>query len=283
MKNLLFLTLASVLLAVVACKKEQPCTDATNPACENYDPCLSKKPVTADFEIGQGFGWQPPKYLQGFHADVAFFRAWVGFQPVGYDAKDTSVKYTWLLGREVIHDFSFYRDFSDTRQTGENDIPITLIIEKKPDTACFPNDDGRDTLTKYIHFVESECEALVMGNFKVLFEGETDSVIVKTRNWYFNYNPPKILDSCIESSSPIYLDFDNSNPAPDTVWAINYGTVYYSKIIFIPGTGGGINASPRNGTFTVDPVTKKCKAEYQLYLHKGGLTPVKRFSGRKLN
>ncbi len=41
-----------------------PCNDPTNEACPNYDPCLAKTPVSADFEILASLGWQDTFFVE---------------------------------------------------------------------------------------------------------------------------------------------------------------------------------------------------------------------------
>lgn len=253
------------LLLMAGCKEEPPCNDPTNPECANYDPCYGKKPVTADFEMSPGWRFVPPDYIGTWHPDVAFGRGLIGFKAVGYDEEDTSVKYTWLLGAEVIHEYYFERDFADTK---EKEIPVTLIVERKPDLACFPEDDGKDTLTRMIKLLDSPCEALINGDFKVLFEGEQDSTIIKIRHWS-QYAPGYIKDTC--EGNVRFIGFNRDSLQPDTNWVGVSEGIFYSKIIFYPVVegGGGTKDGIRGGSFIVDPKTLECRAEYQFYL--GGI------------
>jgi hypothetical protein len=282
MKKLKFLILLlefGGLLTLQACKEECPCTDPTDPDCGNYDPCWDKKPVTADFEISQQPVTFYPVYVGDWHPEQKFFRGRIGFKSSRYQEGDTSVKYTWLLGSEVIHDFTFVRNFIDTRETGENNIPITLIVEKEPDLDCFPLDDGKDTITKYIQLVDNACEFLTRGDFKVLFEGDMDSTIVSVRNWKYDVNG-KFLDSCGGSYAQ-FINFDNYKSEIDTIWDQNGAASFYSKIWFYESkTGEGTFGNCMNGYFSVNPETWECEAEYQVNYRPLG--PMQRFKGRKI-
>ncbi len=271
-----------VLSVLSACKKD--CSDYTNPECPNFNPCRNKKPVEANFEIGEGFNFIPSPYLGDFHPDILFMRGKILFRPVGFDPKDTSIKYTWILGSEIIHKYSFYRDFQHTRYTLENNIPITLIVQTEPDKSCFPNDNGIDTLTKYIRFYETPCECLSIGDFKVLYEGETDSVIIRTRSWEMNvFNRyGTIKDSCSFDAYLTFINFNNSSTMADTLWGVG-GYSFYSKLILEESKGGGETNAPYNGFLKVDPLTWTCFGEYQVLLEINKLTPLKRFHGRKMN
>lgn len=284
MKELKFLILLlgfTGLLTMQACKEECPCDDPTDPVCENYNPCWDKKPVSADFEMSAKWATDFPEYIGQWHPDTKYSRGRIGFKPVNYEEGDTSVKYTWLLGSEVIHEYSFERNFVDTRQTGENNIPITLIVERKPNLDCFPLDDGRDTLVKYIQFVDSLCDYLIIGDFKVLYEGDQDSVIMKTRNWellYYTSTGAPIMDACGgDWINSINLDDKRMG---DTVWYTSPIATFYSKMWFIQDDVGPSWGKNYNGFFEVNPVTWECNGEFQI--GRRPLTEMQRFKGRKI-
>ncbi len=262
-----------------SCKDECPCIDETNPKCDNYNPCWNKKPVSADFEISQQARIIYPSYVGNWHPDIKFFRDLIGFKPTGFNKDDTTVKYTWLLGSEVIHDFMFVRDFVDTKQTGEKNIPITLIVEREPNIDCFPLDDGKDTVVKYIKLVESGCEFLTLGDFKVLFEGDADSTIVRVQNWKLDQYGV-YLDSCGGGYVQL-INFDNQKQGIDTIFNQNGAGSFNSKIWFYQSkTGEGTYGNLFNGYFYVNPKTWECEAEYQVNYRPLG--PVQRFKGRKI-
>ena len=188
------------------------------------NPCCGVTPVTADFGMMNITGTFLNFY--DFFPDVAFTRNYITFRAIPQDPEAT---YTWYLGTEVISGSQFQRDFSPTIQTGENNIPITLVVKKTPNTECYPNDDGYDSIVKYIKLVDDKCDFLTNGDFKVLFEGKSDSSIVSVRNWdYFSagyYTP-----DCNEDH--IGIGFDVANPT-DTNWATaNSGLQTNSFIIF---------------------------------------------------
>lgn len=62
MKKLTLLTL-SLLLITASCKDEpdNKCYDASNPDCENYNPCFGTSPVSADFVMSERLGLIPPE------------------------------------------------------------------------------------------------------------------------------------------------------------------------------------------------------------------------------
>ena len=285
MKRILNIILALLLLGSVltlnSCKEKCPCTDETNPECDNYNPCWDQKPVTADFEMGRfkPGGW--PDQVPDWIPETAFLRGGIiGFKALGYDESDTSIKYTWSLGLETITEHSFTRDFFDLKDTEENDIEVTLMVEGKPNLDCFPEDDGKDTIVKYIHFVEGVCEFLVIGDFKVLFEGYTDSVIVSTRAWnniQHSEKPDVISDSC-SSYRIIYIGFDPQRTYGDTNWRFQNEYQFNSKIYF---TKAKARAKLGNGSLEVDPKSLKVEASYTFGL--GNEESISyTFKGRKI-
>jgi hypothetical protein len=175
MLKVIKLTLALlVVLFFNSCKKEcPPCQDPTNPKCENYNPCLSKKPVTADFQIGQvasaAYNHNSEKYRKAFFVDSIFPKRCA----ISFRAEEKDAKYTWYLGAEILDSKEITRVFSDL-PLGK--YTVTLIVEKIPDTLCFPNDDGKDTVTKNFYLVEY-CDLNTTGYYKGVIDDSKDSVI----------------------------------------------------------------------------------------------------------
>jgi hypothetical protein len=148
MKIINFLVGISVLVFILnSCGKEP----VENP-CE-----CGQKPVSANFTIMEKY------YVDQFLNDVytpydtdTVFSNYVQFKALEDDAI-----YTWQIGIETL-------DTKDVERSGFPKgqlIPITLIVEKIPDNDCFPDDDGRDTLTRYLYRMESNCESLIHGQF----------------------------------------------------------------------------------------------------------------------
>jgi len=139
--------LFTMLLFFAACKKKQPQPDASL-------NCDCAKEVSADFKMGEVFGEQfieldtiamPISYYDGNPANFGYLNTvYVHFSA---DIKN-AISYEWQVGSNSIiqttKDFGLY--FSDTIGT----IPVRLIVHAKPNKICFPNDDGVDTLVKYL-------------------------------------------------------------------------------------------------------------------------------------
>lgn len=138
----------AVLLVVFGCKKiEQPFLGS------NLD-CSCAKEVNAEFKMGEKFGEQfieldtiamPINYFDGNPANFGY----INTVYVYFSANtDNAISYEWQVGSNSISqttkDFGLY--FTDTIGT----IPVRLIVRAKPNLMCFPDDDGIDTIVKYL-------------------------------------------------------------------------------------------------------------------------------------
>jgi hypothetical protein len=133
MKNRLFigLMLFAVLITAACCKDK--CSDPANPDCGNYDACYGKKSTSAAFTIEERVG---ERY---FETDTIG-----GDNLVRFTATEEADSYTWYLGSEVIKEKSFTRlDFPKN-----SNLKVKLVVNRTPNTACFPNDKGVDSLTR---------------------------------------------------------------------------------------------------------------------------------------
>ncbi len=264
MRKIIAITLISFLF--YSCKKEK------DPIC---DPCLNETEVKADFGMMNITGTFLNFY--DFTPDVAFTRNYITFRAMPQDPDAT---YTWYLGTEVLTGSQFQRDFSPTIATGENNIPITMVIRKTPNKECYPNDDGYDSIVKYIKLVDDKCDFLTNGDFKVLFDGKSDSSIVSIRNWDYR-RPGDYTPDCDDGTNIIGFD---RNSRSDTLWGNSAGSTAglqtNSNLIFNP-TGSTINAC-YNGSFKINPDTWRVNAEYFIFRADGSSDKYK-FKGRKIN
>lgn len=166
MKNLITSATLPIGLAVLigACCKEP----VIPPFPE--DPCKDKNPVTADFKIKEVLG--PGSYWSSFKTETDDI---LTNKNVIFEAVEEGAQYTWYIGTEVLTTRSFGRYFNET-YLGQT-IPISLVVEKEPNTWCFPNDSGRDSVTKYMK-VHDFCDldnSLMNGTFRIAREMQTDS------------------------------------------------------------------------------------------------------------
>lgn len=191
--GLICFSLVSLILIVAqGCCKEK-CKDINNPACENYDPCYGKSPVIASMKMGFMNTYMPVNGDEYFINEDSIFCApvddkgqlyWAPHrQYLGFKCMTPVAKTTWKLGSETITDSLFGRLFLSNKGI-MGKYTVSLMVEKQPNSRCFPLDDGKDTLVKTFTFVPNT-ELPIMGVYKVLFEDEKDSSIVEIRPWAF--------------------------------------------------------------------------------------------------
>ena len=172
LRQFLFPIICCVLL-LVACSDDD-CNDPRNESCSNFDPCLLKKPVSADFTIHETFQLRRD-YWKPYDTDT------VNTYEVIFTAKEAGAEYEWTLGAETIYERSFSRNEFPLK----SNIDIQLIVTKTPDHSCFPDDDGVDTLKRTFHIAEP-----LFGNSKVSgqFIGR-DSGDINTEDRVVEFDP----------------------------------------------------------------------------------------------
>jgi hypothetical protein len=131
MKLRLFTLTTLAVLGFTACSEKEP------------DPCAALKPVSADFDFYDG----------NTKIDTFMLPATVTFK-----AKDsTAQSYAWSFPNG--ENTSDKKQFTLTFHNETGHVPVQLILKNKPQTACFPKDDGIDTVQKSIyllHWMEAD-------------------------------------------------------------------------------------------------------------------------------
>jgi len=136
----------TILLCIISCKKIQPNLSDGKKGCD----CA--KEVSADFLMGEMYGNQfiqldtiamPINYSNGNPQNFDYTNT----VQVYFSAKNKKAdSYEWQVGNNLISqtesDFSLY--FDDTIGS----ISVRLIVRSKPNSICFPSDDGVDTIIK---------------------------------------------------------------------------------------------------------------------------------------
>lgn len=206
--------LAAISLLVLACKKiEQPEMTQLNKECD----CA--KEVSADFVIEE---MATPPGLPGnkFTETDTVFKA----KNVQFRALEEDAVYTWYIGQEILTDQVIGRYFSEN--LGGTNVPITLVVKKKPNKICFPNDDGYDSISKIMHVSQFVNETLddfecgtIEGTFRVKSPHLSDSFNIK-------------VEITKNEIGQRYLRIENYNGLGDdlygnTIWRFNYRKVYF--------------------------------------------------------
>jgi hypothetical protein len=154
MKHIIKLLLLGLFITLfAACDDEAPdCTDFTNPLCSNYNPCHDQQATSADFQTACVV--RRDKYKTITSQEDTFY---LGTSIVFTALQEDALSYEWKIGDDdrTFTEQEFSLDFnpSDSVSLFNRPVPIRLIVTRTPNTACFPTDDGIDTLIKYIYFV----------------------------------------------------------------------------------------------------------------------------------
>jgi hypothetical protein len=134
MKQLIFIALSIILLAQYSCKKVQPNMKSLD--------CSCAKETSADFDIeeiaGYGLWYEKRSITDSSFKDINII----------FTAKAENATYKWYIGNEILETKSVMRFFNSSL-VGQT-ISITLVVQKKPNYICLPNDDGYDSITKTV-------------------------------------------------------------------------------------------------------------------------------------
>ena len=127
-----------------SCCKDK-CQDPSNPECSNYNPCYGKAEVSAAFEIyDKPQGARINEFIDWNYAiDVDTIYS----NKATFTALEKDAQYEWQIGTEIYTTQSVsLSDFPN-----QTNVEVKLIVSKTPNKQCFPNDDGKDTVTRVFH------------------------------------------------------------------------------------------------------------------------------------
>jgi len=246
-----------ILLVAVGCRKDDDspvcpasCDDPTNPECSNYDPCLEENPVTADFKIYDDVFSAGPNSDQWFEDDV-IYRGRIKFE-----ALEDSANYTWYLGQETLNGTEFKEVIRTTVDVEPGTYTAALTVDKEPNSMCFPNDTGRDSIFKTFDVV-GVCDLMIMNKFKGVFESDPqDSVIIEMYTWEFLPGNTIRVPSCEPNADVAYVNFANDN---DTIFDGSASGIlnrYFERFSVDPFIPVGYLEVTEDGI---------CNAEYEMY------------------
>jgi hypothetical protein len=125
-----------------------------------HDPCDDSKRVSAEFLTYNGLYYydkesgKTVEKTKIVEEDTFMIDSYVYFEAIDQNAES----YEWTIGsdpkKRTGKKFSLL--FQDPSIPQENPIPVKLKIEKAPDSKCFPNDPGIDSVTHFIYFLPKE-------------------------------------------------------------------------------------------------------------------------------
>ena len=172
-KYFLLALLAGAVLAGCRDDDDEPCCDPTNPECPNYDPCFGENPVTAEFRMFDEIFTAGPEANTWYEDDVI----WDG--RIKFQAVEKNAYYKWYLGDQVVEGYGDSVVIRNTVHLDPGFYPAALVVEKEPNTSCFPQDSGRDSTFRFFQ-VKNVCDLLIMNKFKGVYEhSPTDSIVIQ--------------------------------------------------------------------------------------------------------
>ncbi len=240
----LFSSLGLAMLLAMAASGCDRCDDPTNPECRNYDPCLVQGAVSAEFEMFEnGFGWpeQLPVVGQINSCNTLVLTA----------SQDLD-SYEWLIGLEPTPRLG--RTVTVTFEcTPFNRIAIRLIVKGQPNLACDPNDDGIDTVIKYVAVRPSD-SLMIGGRFRGRHTHiqEEDDFVVEIRmrpdRPYMAFPPPP-------SATWNYYIMNLPKGTPRPMWGGTTEEIYtiWSPLRLNPGGEGFWMPADENGWYSYAP------------------------------
>lgn len=149
-KQLTFLVLLALLGAFVF--SLEGCGDKVE------NPCASLKETSADFTIMEDFS-----YLVEYNDNWPYYACdTVATKFVKFTATDSVAdSYFWSIGAGRYTTRIVKLNFANSSETV---VPVTLVVKKKPNIDCFPKDDGLDTVTRKVYFIDP-CRTQINGKF----------------------------------------------------------------------------------------------------------------------
>jgi hypothetical protein len=131
-----------------SCKE---CDDPRNSDCDNYNPCLDAAATSANFTIKEATYLDiiDPRLADFLmDTDSCYFSS-IYFEAVQQDADS----FIWQVGSEVEPRYGKQVNVTFPDNLRGSTFNVRLIVKRKPNTQCFPNDDGIDTVMRKFYFV----------------------------------------------------------------------------------------------------------------------------------
>lgn len=165
MKRLLLFSI--LILLSLSCRKFQP--EINDP----HNACDCSQEVSADFLMEER--------TSGNNAPLNFYTNTDTIRQgknVRFTAIEKNADVTWYLGQETFTNVQSVERFFGANFAGQS-LPIICVVKKEPNLICFPNDDGYDSIVKYIHVSNHDVRDssnLLEGTFRVKEKNSTDSI-----------------------------------------------------------------------------------------------------------
>ena len=165
-----FLILVAIFAVLSGCNKENKCYDATNPDCENYNPCFTQTKPSAKFIMEES---NPELDNMGiWYADSVFFGAMIRFRS---EYNKPEYKHTWYVGTDIFSE-AITPDRNFLNVSRPQNITISHVLEYSPILSCFPDDVGKDSVAQTFRLIGSfNADFQTYGSFRGVLNNEVDS------------------------------------------------------------------------------------------------------------
>jgi len=149
-----------------------------------------------------------------------------GFIRFRSELSDTEYEHRWYVGTEVFEDDSVTprRDFKFVARPAT--ITVSHVIEYLPNTACFPDDDGYDSVAQSFRLVKNYGELQTYGVYRGIKEGETDSFNVEFHPLDFDGNRYPDVPDRYENQ---IINFNNEG---DTLYTLSTSNLSFNAVLF---------------------------------------------------
>jgi hypothetical protein len=131
------LSCSVAVLCLISCKKEQPALRSLE------EDCSCAKEVSADFKMEESGS-------SDFNGNRAETDTSLFYKYALFSANEVNAEYTWYLDSEEINNKNKFSQYYGEESINKT-IKVTLVVKKKPNKICLPNDDGYDSVTKFFH------------------------------------------------------------------------------------------------------------------------------------
>ena len=140
--------MAGFVITLQSCKD---CDDPRNPDCDNYNPCIDAKATSAAFTIKEAtyIDIIEPRLADFLMDTDSCYMSSVYFEAVQQDADS----FIWQVGSEIAPRYGKQINVTFPDNLRGNTFNVRLVVKRKPNTQCFPNDDGIDTVMRKFYFV----------------------------------------------------------------------------------------------------------------------------------
>lgn len=235
---LLIIACLGIVLMAESCKKE--CHDKSNPDCENYDPCYGKEKTNADFTIEEMVAGR------GFETDEIHRNSKVRFNAI-----QEFESYEWIVGNHV--DTFRTKNFVLGGFPEGQSFTVRLIGKRKPNTRCFPDDSGIDTVFKTFKVTANDSLLPIYGQYEGYYDKYPDKKVT-VNVW----RTTRLFGSIWEVDDTYFLNLPVEGAEVHNIFTIG-ASAWYVNII---GDDGKYSGYKFQGYVCLLPDKKTLKAEY---------------------